>query len=173
MTLRVLDVSRSSRLGPWGTLELTGASSALLRLVLADDIALPDTVAEDLTGSTVLLNEQEGRLVVLPYAAELVAGYDLKFGEPLYPPIILRRASDYGLRMGTARVILGLGALHLTESTLSLFRDDCSLAWSCEDDFQGWTIEALTPDAVRLLSGDWAGRQERQVRSLANGALMD
>jgi hypothetical protein len=84
----------------------------------------------------------------------------------------LRRVHERGLRVATPRVVPSVGVLHLTEATLALFREDCTPAWLCEGDFAGWTVEAITPNEVRLLTGDWAGHQKRQTRSLVDGASL-
>jgi hypothetical protein len=153
-------------------LDLTGVSSAVLRPTRSDDIELPEHVAEDLTGGVLLLNDAAGSLLSLPYAGDLVAAYDLTNGEPMYPPIVLHRNPDRGLRMATVRVIPGRGVVYLTEASLALFGDDCRPVWRKDEDFQGWTIEAQTGDELRLLAGDWAGREQRQARSLLDGARL-
>ena len=109
-----------ARLASCGTVELIGRASAVLRLTRADDVELPETVAEDVTGGVLLLNDDLGRLLYLPYTGELVVAYRLEDGAPAYQPIRLPRDPDHGLRMATVRVLPNLGALHLTESTLAL-----------------------------------------------------
>ncbi len=170
MTLNpVLITSGLAHLGEWGDLELTGATSALLRLKWTADLELPEAVAADLTGGVLLLNDQLARLLYLPYAGEQVVAYDLKEGTPLYPPITIPRQADRGLRMAAVRVLPDDGAIHLTESTLTCFREDCTLSWRQDDDFAGWAIEGVGLDAVHLVAGDWSGNEDRQSRSLADG----
>lgn len=173
MTLSPVPIMRGvARLEDWGALDLTGAASAVLRLTLALDVELPGGVARDLTGGVLLLNNEMGRLLFLPYAGELVIAYDLKEGETLYDAVTIPRHSDRGLRMAAVRVLPHDGAVHLTESTLMYFHEDCTLAWRHDDDFAGWTIEGAGPSELHLLVGDWSGREQRQRRSLADGALL-
>lgn len=157
------------RLGEWGELEVSGATSAVLRLKWTVDVELPEAVAVDLTGGVLLLNDQLGRLLYLPYAGELVVAYDLKGGVTLYPPITIPRHAEHGLRMAAVRALPDGGAIHLTESTLACFREDCTPAWRRDDDFSGWAIEGVGLDAVHLVAGDWSGNERRQSRSLASG----
>ena len=155
-------------LGAWGTLELVGAAASM-HLNWSDDIEVPASVAKELTSGVLLFNDEDGLLLLLPYASESVVCYDLKHGRQVGAPVILRRNPDRGLRTATVMVIPGLGVAHLTESTLSLFREDCSLAWTCEDDFQGWTIKGHTSHELLLIAGDWTGREFQQSRALDDG----
>lgn len=173
MTLSVAPVSAGhANLGSWGTLELTGARSAVLRLAWTEDIQVPEAVAADITGGVLLLNDEMGRLLCLPYAGELLIAYDLKEGDPVLTPMIIPRSNHFGLRMAAVRLLPGLGAIHLTESTLACFREDCTLAWRLDEDLAGWTIEGTTLDEVHLLSADWAGNEQRQCRSLVDGTQL-
>jgi hypothetical protein len=170
MTLDVVPISGGrASLGSWGTLELTGAASALLRLNWSENVELPEAVAADMTAGVLLVNEKVGRLLYLPYAGDLIVAYDLKEGELVYPPVIIPRHDDRGLRMSIVRVLPGVDALYLTEATLARFSGDCRLLWRVDEDFAGWTIEGVTHDEVLLVSGDWTGREERQSRALADG----
>jgi hypothetical protein len=170
MALNPVSITRGvARLGEWGDLELSGASSAVLRLKWAGDVELPETVAADLTGGVLLLNDHLGRLLYLPYAGELVVAYDLREGAMLSSPIAIPRHADHGLRMAAVRVLPDDGAVHLTESTLACFRADCTLAWRQDDDFEGWAIEGIGLDAVHLVADNWSGSENRQRRSLASG----
>lgn len=170
MTLSPVSITSGlARLGHWGTIELTGARSAVLRLTRTADVELPEAVAVDLTGGVLLLNDEMGRLLFLPYAGELAVAYDLEEGKPLYSPVTLPRHADYGLRMAVIRVLPNDGAIHLTESTLACFREDCSVAWRQDDDFSGWAIEGVGLDVVHLVLGDWSGGEQRQKRSLFDG----
>ena len=170
MTLNVAPISGGrASLGSWGTLELTGAASAMLRLNWSEDVELPEVVAADITAGVLLLNEEIGRLLFLPYAGELIVAYDLKEGEPAYPPVVIPRDDDRGMRMAIVRVLPGLDALYLTEGTLARFSGDCMLLWRVDEDFAGWTIEGVTHDEALLVSGDWSGREDRQFRALADG----
>jgi hypothetical protein len=159
----------TARLADWGTVELSGATSAVLRLASAADVGLPASVAADLTGGVLLLNDDEGRLLFLPYAGHEVVAYDLKEGELLYPVVSLPRHQEQGLRMAVVRLIPNLGVMHLTEATLTLYWDDCTVAWRQDDDFGGWSIEGIGLDEAHLVTGDWSGNEQRQRRSLADG----
>ena len=75
--------------------------------------------------------------------------------------------------MATVRVVLGIGALHLTEFTLALFNEDCTLAWKRDEDFAGWTFEGVTPNEVHLLAGDWMGAEWRQRTAVIDGARLE
>lgn len=170
MTLNVVPISGGrANLGSWGTLELTGAASALLRLNWSENVELPEAVATDITSGVLLLNEEIGRLLFLPYTGELIVAYDLKAGGPAYPPVTIPRDDDRGMRMSIVRLLPGLDALYLTEATLARFGGDCRLLWRVDEDFGGWTIEGVTHDEVLLVSGDWIGREDRQSRTLADG----
>lgn len=170
-SLSVVPVSGGiARLGSWGILELMGPNSARLRLVWSDDVELPAAVAADISSGVLLLSEEHGQLLFLPYAGELVAVYDLRAdGTPVHSAIELRRDADRGMRMASVRVIPAFGAVHLTEATLSCFREDCTLAWRRDGDFGGWSIEAVGVDTLGLVCGDWSGRERRQVWALASG----
>lgn len=169
-SLSVVPVSGGvARMGSWGILELTGPNSAWLRLVWSEDKELPTAVAVDVTSGVLLLSAELGRLLFLPYAGELAAVYDLRTGEPVYPAIELLRDDDHGMRMASVRVVTGLGAVHLTEVTLSCFREDCTLAWRHDGDFGGWSVEVVGVDTLGLVCGDWSGRERRQVWALASG----
>src|ERR1700691_6317338 len=56
----------SGSLGRWGTMWLTGASSAVIKTTHYEDIEVPGEVAEDRPGGIVLLNEAMGRPPVPP-----------------------------------------------------------------------------------------------------------
>jgi hypothetical protein len=169
MSLSVLSIEKGlARLGSWGNLALTGRSTAVLKPSRADDVVLPEAVAEDLTAGVLLLNEETGGLLFLPYAGDLIISYDLTHGTLAYEPLVLPRASDRGLRMATVRLVAGFGAVYLTESTIAGFHEDCTLAWREDGDFAGWEIERITNDEVLLLRGDWAGNEERRRRALAS-----
>jgi hypothetical protein len=170
MTLNVTPIVRGcASLGSWGALELTGAASALLRLIWSEDVQLPEIVAADITAGVLLLNEEIGRLLFLPYAGELIVAYDLKEGEPVYPPVAIPRNEDRGMRMSIVRVLPGVQALYLTEATLARFSGDCMPMWRADEDFAGWTIEGVTNDEVLLVFGDWTGAEDRQYRALSDG----
>ena len=170
MPLNVAPISGGrASLGSWGTLEATGAASALLRLNWSEDVELPEVVAADITAGVLLLNDEMGRLLFLPYASEVIVAYDLKVGEILYPLVVIPRDGDRGMRMSIVRVLPGVDAVYLTEATLARFSADCRLLWRVDDDFAGWTIEGVTHEDVLLVSGDWTGREQRQSRALADG----
>ena len=166
-TLSVVPISQHVSLGTWGNLELAGASG-VLRPALGLDFELPEDVGRDLTAGVLLLNDDLGRLLFLPYAGERVFAYDLGSAAAL-AHIELPRNPDYGLRMATFLVVPGIGAAHLTESTLSVFREDCSLAWRKDDDFRGWIIDGRTTHELHLRAGDWTGGVSRQSRDLLDG----
>lgn len=170
MTLSPIAICNgAARLGSWGTLELSGPSSALLRPSMAENTELPESVAADLVAAVLLLNDQDGKLLILPYAGELAVAYDLKTCELAYPATSLPRNADPGLRIATVRTVFHLGVVHLTEATLVLFREDGAVAWRKEGDFSGWAIEGATSDDLLLVLADWAGNEDRQTRSMATG----
>lgn len=170
MPLSVVPISGGrASLGSWGSLELTGARAALLRLNWSEDVELPEDVAADITAGVLLLNEDMGRLLFLPYTGELIVTYDLKEGEPVCPPIEISRDADRGMRMAVVRVLPGVDALYLTEATLARFSGECKLLWRVDEDFSRWTIEGVTSAEVLLVSGDWIGREMHQARTLADG----
>lgn len=174
MPLSPVPVERgTARLADWGTIELTGATSAVLRPAWAADVDLPESVSADLTAGVLLLNDEAGRLLFLPYAGDEVVAYDLKAGELLYPAVSFPRHQDHGLRMAVVRLLPDVGVVHLTEATLALYRVDCTLAWRQDDDFAGWSIEGVGLDEVHLISGDWSGNEQRQGRSLADGTMRE
>lgn len=174
LTLTAVPVSGGlARLGRWGMLELTGPSAAVLRLTSSEDVEISESVAAALTAGVLLLNEELARLLFLPYAGMEAVAYDLKQGKLVCPIVHLLREPDRGLRISTVRLFPGRGVLYLTESTFALFHDDCTLAWRHDDDFGAWTIESLGLDEVRLLAGDWAGRERRQRRSVVDGTRLD
>ena len=162
----------TAHLGSWGTLELTGRASALLRPMWAEDIALPELVATDLPAGVLLLNDELGRLLILPYAGECLIAYDLREGQPIFDPMQFPRSDDRGLRMAAVRVLPNLGAIYLTEGSLACFREDCVPAWRVDGDFAGWSFEGVTPKEVLLVAGDWSGNERRQSRSLEDGRLL-
>jgi hypothetical protein len=170
MTLNVTPIVRGrASLGSWGALELTGATSALLRLNWSENVEVPEIVAADITAGVLLLNEENGRLLFLPYAGELIVAYDLKEGEPVYPPVSIPRAKDRGMRMSTVRLLPGVEVLYMTEATLARFGSNCVPMWRVDEDFAGWTFEGVTNEKVLLLSSDWTGGEERQSRALTDG----
>jgi hypothetical protein len=75
--------------------------------------------------------------------------------------------------MAVVRVLPDDGAIHLSESSLVCFREDCTLAWRQNDDFAGWAIEGVGLDSVHLVAGDWSGNEQRQRRSLASGRRLE
>jgi hypothetical protein len=161
-------IGGQAALGHWGTLRLTGPTEASISAVECEDVALPAEMAQDLPGATVLLNEASGRVLLLPYAAALIAGYDLAACTELFPPMQIPRHSEFGLRMAAVRLI-EIGVLYISEGTLALFDDNLLQVWRWDEDFLGWTIETVDERSVRLLSGDWSGSEQRQVRSLEDG----
>ena len=156
-------------LGRWGSLELTGASSALLRPTMSENVEVPAAVAWDLTAGALLLNDDLGKLLFLPHSGKVVIAYDLTTGKTAYPAMNIPRADDRGLRTATIRIVPQFGVVYLTEATLAAFREDLDVAWRHDDDFAGWTIEGVTHDEVLLVISDWTGNEQRQSRSLATG----
>lgn len=157
-------------LGSWGKVLLTGAQSALLRLTWSEGVELPSDVATDITGGVLLVNDEAGRLLYLPYAGESIVAYDLRTGEPVASPIPLTRDPDRGMRSAVVKLVPGRGALHLTEATLMFLAEDCTLAWRRDGDFGGWGVEAVTLDQICLRAAHPTGSERRQVRSLADGS---
>ena len=174
MTLHVVPIQGGqASLGTWGSLQLSGSTSAVLRPAVSEDVDVPESVAWDLPGGVLLLNDELGRLLFLPYAGDMAISYDLENGLFVEEPHLLPRSPDRGLRMATVRLVPELGAVYLTESTLALFRDDCTLSWRHDENFSGFTIVAITHDEVRLLASDWDGHEERQRRALLDGTKID
>jgi hypothetical protein len=170
MSMDVVPVqSGVARLGAWGRLELVGPATAVLKPTMAEEVELPEQVASDLPAAVLLLNESLGRLLILPYAGSLVLACDLRTGVPAYPPIVLHRVSDHGLRMASVRQVHDTGVLHLTESSIAFFNEEGTLAWRDDGNFAGWAIEGTTSDEVLLLKGDWAGNEDRERRALDDG----
>lgn len=99
----------------------------MLRLNWSEDVELPEVVAADITAGMLLLNDEMGRLLFLPYASEMIVAYDLKAGEILYPLVVIPRDGDRGMRMSIVRVLPGVDSLYLTEATLTRFSADCTL----------------------------------------------
>jgi hypothetical protein len=159
----------TASLGSWGTVVLSGESSAFLQLTWSEDLDLPLDVGADLAAGVLLLNDELGRLLYLPYAGDSVVSYDLERGEDFFPAIHLRREADHGMRTAEVRIVPGVGVVHLTEVTLMLFTEECALAWRRDDNFAGWSIEEVTHQELVLMAGDWSGREERQTRSLNDG----
>jgi hypothetical protein len=159
----------SGNLGPWGSLRLTGASSAVIKATNCDDIELPAPVAEDLPGGATVLNEAKGRLLFLPYAGEIVAGIDLAEGGELFPPMTIPRDQDAGMRIADYRLVGIGGVIYLTEGSLLRFGENLLLSWRYDEDFTGWSFEGVSHHEIWLTAGDWTGREERQIRSLDNG----
>jgi hypothetical protein len=170
MSLRIVRFTAGSgSLGPWGSLRLTGAASAVIKATNCADIELPSAVAEDLPGGIVVLNEANGRLLLLPYAGETISGFDLIDGKELFQPVTIPRDPDVGLRIADVRIVSAGGVLHLTEGSLSYFDENLLPSWRCDEDFTGWTFEGVSHREILLLAGDWTGREEHQVRYLDNG----
>jgi hypothetical protein len=168
--LGLVSVSKGlARLAAWGTLDLTDPRAAVLRLAWSEDLELPESVAADMTSGVLLLNDELGRLLFLPYAGECVATFDLREGEPLHPLTEIPRDPDRGMRMAVVRLVPALGALHLTETTLMFFHEDCTLAWRQDDDFGGWAVEAIRLDEVDLVLEDWSGNERHQTWQLSTG----
>ncbi|GAB4009376.1 hypothetical protein [Nocardioides ultimimeridianus] len=169
-SLSLIAVSgRQARLGEWGTLNIEGPHTAVLRLRWAGDVELPHAVARDLTAGVLVLNDELGRLVYLPYAGAIITAYDLREGECLTPPFEIPRDPDRGMRTASARLARGLGILHLTEATMALVNEDCTLGWIQIGDFRGWGIEGVRADEVDLLFEDWSGSMRRESWNLSTG----
>lgn len=170
MNLSIVRIAAGSgSLGPWGSLRLTGASSAVIKATNCEDIELPALVAEDLPGGVTVLNEAKGRLLFLPYAGEIVVGFNLADGTELFPPMTIPRDQDAGMRIADVRLVDIGGILHLSEASLSYFGEDLLLSWRCDEDFMGWTFEGVSHREIRLAAGDWKGREKCQIRSLDSG----
>ncbi len=81
-------------LGDWGALELDGPL-AVLKLTWSPDVVLTESVSLDLTGGTLLLNDEHGQLHFLPYASEAIVSYDLREGSDLNPSVHYRLTSRF------------------------------------------------------------------------------
>jgi len=161
--------SGSGDLGPWGSLRLTGASSAVIKATNCEDIELPSPVAGDLPGGVAVLNEAKGRLLFLPDAGEIVAGFDLAEGGELFPPMTIPRDRDAGMRLADYRLVGIGGIVYLTEASLLRFGEELLLSWRYDEDFASWSFEGVSQCEILLTAGDWTGREEHQIRSLDNG----
>lgn len=126
------------------------------------DVDLSSEVVSDITAGVLLLNEETGRLLFLPYAGELITAYDLNKGEVLFSPLRLERDPDHGMRLAAVRILKDLGAVYLTESTLARFLEDCTLAWRRDEEFDGWVIEGVTSNEVLLVAA--IGQDESSTR---------
>jgi hypothetical protein len=169
MTLNVVSFNAGSgTLGRWGTLRLTGAQSAVIQSMVGEDIELPAEVAADLPGP-VLLDEACGRLLFLPYSGEMVSALDLPTGEEIFEPVVIPRDGDVGMRRCDFRVVPTGGVLYLTEMSLLMFDESFVPLWRVDEDFGAWCFEEVTDRELLLVSGDWTGHEESQVRALASG----
>lgn len=163
----------SGSLGQWGTMWLTGASSAMIRTPNCEDIDVPADVAEDRPGGIVLLNEAIGHLLFLPYRGEVMAGFALAECEELFPPVTLPREEDPGLRVPDYRIIEGDGVVYRTERSLMRFGENLLLIWRSDDDFGRWEIDDVSSGEIVLVSLDERGRWEHQTWSLDDGWRTD
>lgn len=162
-------MSGSGDLGAWGRLELTGVDSARVRSAMSEDFDIPSEVAGEILAGVLVLSDELGRVLILPYAGDFVACIDLGEGGLLYPMLRLLRSAEHGLRMASVRLLSGVGVLHLTEGSLCLFDEELELVWRCDKSFMGWSIEGVLDGKVLLLASDWAGRESRQAFSLRDG----
>jgi len=163
----------SGSLGRWGTMWLTGASSAVIKTTHYEDIEVPGEVAEDRPGGIVLLNEAMGRLLFLPYEGGIIAGFDLASGEELFRPVTLPRDENRGLRIPDYRILDGGGLIYLTECSLMRFGEDLLLIWRVGEDFGRWEIDGVSYREIVLVSVDERGRWEHQTWSLDDGRMIE
>jgi hypothetical protein len=154
-------------LGRWGQLRLTGAASATVAAAYAPDIELPASLAAELVDAGLVLNEETGTLLVLPYSGEYVGTVSLS-GQTLSAESI-PRDPDAGLRLADLKVVAPAAVLFLTERSLICFGPDLGQIWRADDDFLGWGFGDVRADEIELVSSNWAGREDRQRWSLANG----
>lgn len=162
----------SASLGSWGSLELTGSRSATIRTPQAEDVEVPEEVANELPAAIVILNPENGHLISLPYAGETVLSLDLGTSTPVNSLMTIPRDQDHGMRIADFRLVSELGVVYLTERSLALFNEDLRQVWRHDGDFMGWSFEGVTPDEIYLLTGDWSGYEEHQTRSMINGNVI-
>jgi len=170
MTFRpvVIDLG-SADLGEWGRLELTGASSALLRLTHCEDLEFRGEPAETLTSDDIFLNETLGRLILLPRVGATIARFDLSYGVRSAPDLTLSRDPDPGLRTSGVKVINGLGLVYRSEGDLIMFDEQGDVVWHVSADFERWGIAQVSDTTVTLVSTEWPPSGKQQTRSLATG----
>jgi hypothetical protein len=170
--MRQLSIDRGEAdLGKWGQLRLTGAESATVVAAAAADIELPETIAAELVDAGLVLNEETGTLLVLPYSGEYVGKVSL-FGES--PSVeAIPRDPEAGLRLADLKVVSPAAVIFLTERLLMCFGPDLGQIWRVNGDFLGWGIACVRTDELELVSSDWSGREDRQRRSLASGQRLD
>jgi hypothetical protein len=155
-------------LGRWGEIVLTGARSALLRPIAAEDVELASDTAEDMTSAVILVDDHAGRLLILPYAASVISIADLTTGD-VEEPITMNRDPDFGIRTSMVRWTPDGGIIYLTESDLLYFDAQGLPVWRRSGDFLGWSIEAVTGETVTLELGDWEGNSESVTYALKDG----
>lgn len=64
-----------------GDLRVHGRWTAWLVLTQAPNLTLPPDVASDITASRIMLEEERGMLLILPYEAKAYTFIDLRTGE--------------------------------------------------------------------------------------------
>lgn len=159
-------------LGKWGVLEVEGANSATLRLTQAENFPLPSEIAQDVTGGTVVLNEQLGRLLFLPYLGGRAITFDLVNGGAPFLPIEFQRDEDPGLRTASARVLPSGEVLYLSEASAGLWAEDCTPLWNRRGDYTGWVVTSVGDRRLVLSYVDLLGRAQLQVLSMVDGTLL-
>jgi hypothetical protein len=170
MTLEIINYTMGvGSLGKWGEIRLTGATSAFVRTTQCEDVELPGAISEQLPHGITILNEMTGRLLLLPFSGELVACYDLVNGNEAAPPVTIPRDVDVGMRIADFRLPQAGGVIYKTEKSLVYYTSDLDQAWRRDEDFAGWAFEGTYGTDIFLVSGDWTGNAQRQVRSLSNG----
>jgi hypothetical protein len=141
----------------------------MIRTPCCEDIDVPADVAADRPDGFVLLNEELGHLLFLPYRGEVMAGFALAECEELLPPVTLPRDEDPGMRIAADWMIEGGGFVYLTERSLMRFGEDLLLIWRADGDFGRWEIDSVSHREIVLVSLDGRGRCEYQARSLDDG----
>lgn len=170
MTVRpvVIDLGWAD-LGEWGRLELTGASSATLRLTHCEDLEIRGESAETLTSDDIFLNDTLGRLILLPQVGATIARFDLRNGVRSAPDLTLNRDPDRGLRTSGVKVINGLGLVYRSEGDLIMLDEQGDVVWHVSADFERWGIAQVSDSTVTLESTEWPPSGKQQTRSLATG----
>lgn len=162
----------SGGLGRWGTIRLSGALSAVIKTPNCEDIDVPSGVAIDRPDGIVLLNDETGRILFLPYRGEVMAGFALAECVALFPPVTLLRDEDPGMRMADYETIAG-GIVYLNECSLIRLGADFLPIWRVDGDFGGWGLEEVTTQEIMLVALDEREPLKRQVWSLDDGSRTD
>jgi hypothetical protein len=163
----------SGSLGRWGTMRLTGARSAVIRTPCCEDIDVPADVAADRPDGIVVLNEEQGHLLFLPYRGEVMAAFALAGCAELFPPATLPRDEDPGLRIPDYRIIADGGVVYLNERSMVRFGQDLLPIWRVSEDFGRWEIKRVSDRQIVLAALDERGCWEYKSWRLDDGRMIE